>query len=176
SGSVFLSADINLSAAQSAGTPLQGDYFLHLGDGGTSLFYDRVFAQASGSGYVMALGTSSGTTPTYGTTVLNFNQTYHIVAEDDFVAGAGNDTGALYLNPSDPIFGGNNLYVAATTQGTDATTIGGVYLRQGSATLAPTAQVTNIAVAIPTVPEPASFVLIGLGIVGFIGATRLKLV
>src|SRR6266496_3841743 len=35
SGSVFLSADINVASAQAA-----GDYFLHLGDGGSSLFYD----------------------------------------------------------------------------------------------------------------------------------------
>jgi hypothetical protein len=156
SDSVYLSCDFSLSAAST------GDYFIHLGDGGSSLFYDRVFAKSSGTGFVMALGTSAGTTPTYGTTVLDFNTVYHMVARYDFVAGSGNDTGALFINPTDPILGGDNLYVAATTQGTDASSIAGVYLRQGAAASSATvSSVDNIVVAV--VPTPASLALLGLG-------------
>lgn len=170
SDKVLLSADINVATA---GT---GDYFLHVSDGSSSLFYDRVFVKSSGAGFVMALGTSSGATPTYGSTVLNFGQTYHIVAEYDFVTGSTtNDTGALYVNPTDPINGGDNLYVAATTQGTDATTISAVNLRQGTTGSAPGVTVDNIAVAVQTVPEPSSLVLAGIACLGCLGAFRRRL-
>jgi len=162
SGSVYLDADINVSAAQAT-----GDYFIHLGDGGTSNFYARTYVKSSGTGYVMALGTSSGTPVNYGTTVLPFGQTQHILVRYDFVAGTGNDTGALFINPTTADGSGDTPYVAATTIGTDATSIAGVYLRQGSATQSATlASVDNIVVT-GTVPEPASL--------GFIGAAALML-
>jgi len=162
SGSVYLDADVNVSAAQAT-----GDYFIHLGDGGTSNFYARTYVKSSGTGYVMALGTSSGTPVTYGTTVLPFNQTQHILVRYDFVPGTGNDTGALFVNPTTADGSGDTPYVAATTIGTDATSISGVYLRQGTAGSAATlASVDNIAVN-GIVPEPAalaSIALFGLGL------------
>jgi hypothetical protein len=167
SGKVFLSADIDVTAAAAG-----GDYFLHLDDGSASIFPDRVFAKSSGAGFVMALATGTGTTPTYGSTVLGLNTVYHIVAEYDFVAGTvsptlGNDTAALYVNPTDPIVGGDNLYVAGTTQGADPTQIAGVNLRQGATGSAPNVIVDNIAVASIT-PEPASLSLLGLASLGLI--------
>src|SRR5260221_2072910 len=95
SGSVYLAADITVSAAQAT-----GDYALHLTDGGTSNFYARTYIKSSGTGFVMALGTSSGTAVTYGTTVLSFGTTYHLLDRYDFVPGLANDTGALYINPT----------------------------------------------------------------------------
>jgi hypothetical protein len=155
SDSVFLSADITISAAGSS-----GDYFLHLSDGSTSNFYARIYAKAATGGFVMAMGTSSGAA-TYGTDVLLFDTTYHILARYDFVAGAGNDTGALFVNPVDPFGVGDTAYVAATNAGTDATTISAVNLRQGTASSAPTVVVDNITVSI--VPAPSSMALMGLG-------------
>jgi hypothetical protein len=170
---VFLSADIDVTAATAT-----GDYFIHLDDGSTSIFPDRVFAKSSGSGFVMAVATGSGATPTYGTTVLSLNTVYHVVAEYDFVAGTvsgtlGNDTAALYVNPTDPIVGGDNLYVAGTTQGADPTQVTGVNLRQGTASTAPNVIVDNIAVAsVAPAPEPVSIALIGLGSLGLLRRRR----
>lgn len=155
SDSVYLSADITLSAAQSA-----GDYFIHLGDGGNSNFYSRIYAKATSGGFVMAMGTSSGAA-TYGTTVLSFGTTYRILARYDFVAGAANDTGALFINPVSPFGIGDTQYVAATTVGTDPTTISSVNIRQGTASSAPTLTIDNINVS--TIPAPGSVALVGLG-------------
>ncbi len=167
SGSVFLDAHVTVSAS---GT---GDYALHLTDGGTTNFYDRVFFKASGAGFVMALGTSSGTTPTYGTTELPFGALTHLLARYDFVAGAGNDTGALYINPTTFDGSGDSPYVAATTQGTDATSIDAVALRQGSAASSPGLTVDDIQAFIVTpVPEPSSLVFGGLAVAGLLARLR----
>jgi hypothetical protein len=158
SGSIFLTADINLSAAQAT-----GDYFLHLGDGGTSNFYSRLYARSSAAGFQMAMGTSSGTPVNYGTTVLDLNRTYRILARYDFVAGALNDTGSLFINPNDPFGLGDTAYVAATTIGADAASISSVNLRQGTATNAPTLVIDNISISsITAIPEPSSIALVGL--------------
>ncbi len=161
--SVYLTAEITLSAAQAA-----GDYFIHMGDGGGTNLNARVYARSSGGGFQMAMGTGSGT-PTYGTTVLAFGTTYTILARYDIIAGLANDTGALYINPADPFGVGDTPYVAATTIGTDATTLAGVYLRQGTAANAATvSSIDNISVQV--VPAPASLALLGLG--GLIAARR----
>jgi hypothetical protein len=165
SGSVFLAADITVSAATAT-----GDYALHLSDGGTSLFYARTYIKSSGTGFVMALGTSSGTAVTYGTTVLSFGTTYHLLDRYDFVPGAGNDTGALYINPVTADGSGDTPYVAATTVGTDAASIDAVALRQGGTTTAATLTVDNIQVI--TVPEPGAVALLGIAAVGVLRRRR----
>ncbi|MEQ1825900.1 MAG: PEP-CTERM sorting domain-containing protein [Pirellula sp.] len=168
SGSIFLSASIVVSAAQAT-----GDYFLHLGDGGQTNFYNRVFARSSGAGFQMSLGTSSGATPNYGTTILNFNTEYNILARYDFVAGAANDTGALFINPNDPMGIGDTPYVVATTQGTDSALISSVNLRQGGATSSPSLIIDNIAVnSIAAVPEPSSIGLLAIGALAGLFAVR----
>jgi hypothetical protein len=169
SGSVYLSADINLTAAQT------GDYFLHLGDGTTSIFDLRIYAKSVTGGYALALLTNGSTAPAAGAygAAIPFNTKEHIVAQYDFVSGTDNDTSELYLNPSDPLYGGNNLYVNGVLGGTttDATQLAAVYLRQGTASSAPSGTVDNIAV----VPEPATFALGGLGLITLIGLARRKL-
>ena len=166
SGSVYLAADILVSAAQAT-----GDYFIHLGDGGASNFYARTYIKSGTTAgtFQMALGTSSGTPVTYGAE-LNLNTAYHILARYDFVSGAANDTGALYINPVDPLGVGDVPYVAATTIGTDASSIAGVYLRQGSAAQSATLTVDNITVT--AVPEPSTILLGTVGLIGLVGLAR----
>ena len=165
SGSVYLKADITVGSAQTA-----GDYFLHLSDGGTSNFYSRVYIKSSGTGFVMALGTSSGTAGlVYGSTVLNFATAYTMLARYDFVAGAANDTGALFINPTNDDGVGNTPYVAATTIGTDAALFGTVALRQGTAASAPTVTIDNLVVS---VPEPDAAVLGSIGLLALLRRRR----
>lgn len=152
--SIFLSATFTLTTASSA-----GDYFIHLGDGGASNFNARIYAKAATGGFVMAMGTSSGAV-TYGTNVLPLNTPITLVARYDFVAGALNDTGALFINPANAYGIGDTAYVAATTIGVDATTISSVNLRQGSASNAPAVSVD--ALSVYTIPTPGSIALLGL--------------
>lgn len=163
--SIYLSADFTVNSATAT-----GDYFLHLSDGGTSNFNARIYARSSGSGFTLAMGTSSGTTGlVFGTTPLAFGTSYHIVARYDFVAGAANDTGALFVNPTDGLFAsGGTAYVAATTIGTDAASISAVNLRQGGSTSAPAVLVSGLTVA--TIPTPGTIALLGLG--GLIATLR----
>lgn len=154
--SVYFSATFTLETAQAT-----GDYFVHIGDNTTSNFFARVYAKSSGSGFVMALGTSSGTsTLVYGTTELAFNTPISIVARYDFVDGLLNDTGALFVNPSNAFGTGDTPYVAATTTGADATAISSVSIRQGSSTNAPAGTVD--ALSVYTIPTPGSIALVGL--------------
>ena len=86
-------------------------YFLSLGDsvGSTSALSPKIYATTNGAGY--SLGISKQTTSvanglTYGTTVLNFNETYLIVVRYTFNAAGTvaperyDDEAYLWVNPS----------------------------------------------------------------------------
>lgn len=72
--SVYVSATINLPVAQTT-----GDYFLHLSDGSSSLFFGRVYPKSATGGFTLAFASSSGTpaAAAYGTTVLSLNTSYN---------------------------------------------------------------------------------------------------
>lgn len=167
-GSTFLvKATINLSAVQTA-----GDYFIHLGDGGGSNFVGRVYAKSATGGFVLAYVTSSGTPPagSYGTTVLSINTAYNILFRYDYVAGATNDTGSLWVNPTTSDGSGDTPYVGLTILGADPTVaLSSINLRQGNATSAPTLTVDNISVSGDLIPEPAASLL---GVLGFLTMFR----
>jgi hypothetical protein len=163
SGSVYLKADITVGSAQSG-----GDYFINLGDNSATIFNARTYIRSTAGGFQMAVGTSSGAV-TYGTTVLSLATTYTILVRYDFVAGAGNDTGALFINPTTADGSGDTPYVAATTIGTDAVSISSISLRQGSSGSAPGLTVDNISVSIP---EPASALLGSIGLLGLLRRRR----
>jgi hypothetical protein len=173
--SLFIGADISLSAA---GT---GDYFLHYTPtaGNTSLLQDRLYAKSSGTGYVLGWWGGSGTA-VYGTTELNFNTTYRVVLAYNVVAGTGNDTGVIYVDPTNLVSpSGNTAYFSATFTGTENDTIAGINFRQGGGTAsAPNVLLDNLGVSltfgdVSAVPEPSSFALLGgFGILAMVISRR----
>jgi hypothetical protein len=174
----YIGLNLTVTSAQAA-----GDYFLHWTPtaGNTSLFYDRLYAQSSGTGYVLGWMESTTSTsipalPVYGTTVLSFSTDYRVVVAYHDVAGALNDTGAVYVNPfSDPVNeGGNTAYLTKTTWTTanaENEAIAALNLRQGSGSAAPALTVDDLNASttfsdvttftqVP-VPEPTSLSLLG---------------
>ncbi len=133
SGSIYCSFVVNVSAAQAT-----GDYFFHFGTSATNTgtFYGRLYAKSSGAGYVIGMGKTS-LTPTYGTTVLAFNTSYVIVVKYTFNSVSTTDD-AVYAYvfssalPSTEPLATPEVSVTADAS-TDATSIFGIALRQGSA-------------------------------------------
>jgi hypothetical protein len=158
------SFNINVSAAQAA-----GDYFSHLSDpvGTTSFFFQRLFARSSGAGYQLGiLATSGGANPpTYGATVLNFGQEYHIDIDWNFVVGPINDTFAVRVGAAPYV-----SYIWDTPTAEPAQLSAG-NLRQGTAANSATLQFDDISVS-GFVPEPASLGI--LAMTALLGLRRRK--
>ena len=134
-------------------------------------FQDRLFAKSSGSGYVLGWG-GGNTTAVYGTTVLNLSQNYRVVLAYNAVAGAGNDTAFIYVDPTSATEGSNTPYNATAfvwPGGTENLAVAEINLRQGTAANAPTLTVDNLGMATSfgeayvytPVPEPTSLSLLG---------------
>lgn len=163
--SLYLAASITLTSAQSG-----GDYFLHVSSptGTTSNFYGRVAAKSSGSGFVLGISTSSSTFA-YGSTVLNFNQSYNVVMSLDFVTGSSNDVASIFIDPNSTDRGTLTAYATANSWGATAepTSITAVNLRQGNGSVAPSVKVASLTsgdslAAVGVVPAPGAAALIGL--------------
>jgi hypothetical protein len=173
--SLFIGADINLSAA---GT---GDYFLHYTPtaGNTGSLQDRLYAKSSGTGYVLGWAASSSGVA-YGSTVLNYNTTYHVVVAYNVVTGTGNDTGAIYVDPTDLVNPSGNIayFSGGFAGGTENDTIAGINFRQGTSGSAPNVLLDNLGVSltfsdVSAVPEPSSFALLGgFGILAMVISRR----
>jgi hypothetical protein len=166
----YIGLTLNVASAQT------GDYFLHwtptVGD--TSIFIDRVFVEATTGGYLLGWAeTSGGATPVYGSTVLSFGTDYRVVVAYHDVAGALNDTGALYVNPfTNPANeGANTPYLTKSWTSTSAEneTIASLNFRQGGATAAAGLTVDDLNASLTfsdvttftSVPEPTSLSLLG---------------
>lgn len=178
--SFYIGLTLNVSAAQT------GDYFLHVtpSAGNTSAFFERLYVQASGAGYVLGYLETSGTggAVNYGSTVLSFNTDYRTVIAYNAVAGPVNDTASLYVNPTDLLVEANNTaYVAGdtwTTVSAETNQVAAINLRQGSSSSAPTLSLDNLIVGstfadVAAVPEPTSLGFLGIGLVGFFASRRL---
>ncbi|MGD9634199.1 MAG: hypothetical protein AB7G28_11360 [Pirellulales bacterium] len=150
---ILSSLDITVTAA-SAG----GDYFFHLSNpaGTTSIFLERLFARSSGNGFQLGLLDTSGTgsTTTWGTTVLDFGTKYSVDVLWNFVAGASNDTFAVSVNDAP------YLTHSWTSVNAEPAALAAVNFRQGGSSTFPTVYADNLVVT--SVPEPTTVVLASL--------------
>jgi len=178
----YIGLTLDVSAAQAT-----GDYFLHFSSplGTTSFFIDRLFVKSTTGGYLLGWAENSGgAVASYGTSVLSFNTSYRVVVAYHDVAGTLNDTGAVYVSPTDPVEGNNTAYVTKAWTSTTAEneTIAALDLRQGSGSAAPTLTVDNLnasttfsdVTTFTAIPEPTCLSLLGgLGLVAlFINRRR----
>jgi endonuclease G len=151
-GSVYASAMVNVSAAQAT-----GDYFFHFTDGTTTNFYGKVSVRVDGSGFDFGVAKQKNTTivdvsgPKW-TSGYAFGGTHLIVIKYTFVAGAGNSTASLFV---DPVIGagepgtptlGPTTDNLNTTEASTSTGLKDIQIRQGSATYAPQLTIDGIRV------------------------------
>lgn len=142
SGTIYYSAIVNLSAAQTT-----GDYFLHIGDlpSGTS-YFGRAYAKLVGEKIAFGVLKVSGGTvaPTYSDAVYDLNTSYLIVVKTDITNG----TSSLIVNPTlgtEPTTGW-----LSNSDGSTAFPVAGlktINVRQGTAANAPTLKIDAIRVA-----------------------------
>lgn len=165
----YIGSTINISAASVA-----GDYFLHWSPAiSSTVFISRLHARSSGGGFQLGYLETSGTgsSLTWGTSVLNLNQDYRVVVAYNVLAGGVNDSANVYVNPTDYVVEGNNtpyLTDAWTSVLAETATLGAINFRQGGATSGATLSVDDLYVAttlaeMEVVPEPTSLGLVMLG-------------
>lgn len=165
SGSVYASFLVNFSAVQT------GDYFTGFYQS-SSVFPVRVYAKTNGAGGFF-FGVSKGSsTAVYETNARALNTTYLVVIKYTFNTGSTTDDEInLWV---DPALGGTETTATipgVTSTGGDATTIGALMLRQGSASSAPSQKVDAILAGITwesvtpsaTVPAINATALTGFG-------------
>ena len=163
--SFYMGLDINVASVANT----SGDYFLHWSTsvGNTGIFPDRLYVKPSGTQFLLGWAGSSGTGITFGTTPLTYGTGYRVAVEYDAVAGAINDTGAIYVNSAP--------YVSGTfSTGTEPSpeTIAEVNFRQGSSGPILTVDNLNAATTLAEVetftaiPEPTTVALGGLALLG----------
>ncbi len=143
SGAVYFSFLVNVSAAQAT-----GDYFIGILQT-TAIFPIRIYAKSDGaSGFYFGVAKGNATPVVYETTSRSFGTTYFVVSNYIYNTGTTTDDVInLWINPalgtSEPAATLANVTGSAVT---DATTIIGVYLRQGTAANASTQHVDAILV------------------------------
>ena len=146
SGSAYMSFMVNVTSAQST-----GDYVIGLSPSTAQTnYYARLFIKSNGSGFLFGISKSSESA-TYGSTVYSLNTTYLVVVKYTFAAGAMNDPVSVYVLTSganlasEPTTAEIYNYVDATKG--DASNLGIVTLRQGTASSAPTLVVDGLRIA-----------------------------
>ena len=172
-GTTILNFDILLSVS-SAG--VAGSYFAALNQNttsGTSGNFQnvRMVTQASGAGYVFGtrLNGQGGYPFGYGTTVLNFGQTYALRAEINLVAGNANDFINLYVGSD---FDNLSLYGTAGYGAGSVSdiSVGAMLLSQFSSSSAFESGVSVSSMSVTLVPTPGAIAL--LGVAGLVARRR----
>ncbi len=142
-GTVYCAFLVNVSTANTG-----GDYFIHFGrNPWTTDYYARVFCKRDASSKLAFGLTKYNETPvTYTAFDYDLGTTYLIVIAYTFNTGSTtDDVMSLWVNPVCDPQPTAELAVTASTK-TDATNIGAISLRQGSATNAPAETVDGIRV------------------------------
>lgn len=175
-GSIFFSLALNVTTQ-----PTAASYILGFSTGNTN-YGAVIFTQASGAGYQIGFSNrSSGSTVTYDSTVHALNTTVFLVGRYDFISGTGNDTSALWVNPTPATFGAGAAPTATLTSsgGTDMTAISQFLLR--GATGSPISTVDELRVGTTwasvtppaPIPEPSTYAaLLGVVALGWVAVRR----
>lgn len=156
----------------------------YTGDNASGFANERIYTSASGAGFVFSAKVTGQFAAPYatGSTVLSYNTDYNVIVRADMVAGPGNDTVSIYINPTNADVNLEVPYVTAVVGGgTDPSGIGSFVLSQfGNATVLESAVTINSVVMADTfgeaamIPEPSSFLLAGMaGAIG-LGYARLR--
>jgi hypothetical protein len=176
---LYTGVDINVSTATASGF-----YFLHMSRsaGSQSLFLQPIYIRSSGAGFQVGIASTSGTAANYGSTILNFNQTYRVVSSWEFAAGAANDVMNVYIDPTNAIQGNNTPYIANHQWAGDSEPTGflpAVNIMQGAASMSPSLSIDRLVVTndfgvvsfIP-VPEPSLVFGLSFGVMGLLVRLR----
>jgi hypothetical protein len=173
SGTTILNYDILLSVASAGTSP---SYFAALNQNtttGTSGNFQnvRMVARSSGSGFVFGtrLNGQGGYPFGYGSTELNFGQTYALRAEINLVAGNANDFINLYVGSD---FDNLSLYGTAGygTGSVSDISVGAMMLSQFSSATAFESGVSISSLSVSLVPTPGALAL--LGVAGLVATHR----
>jgi hypothetical protein len=169
-GSTVLNFDLLLSVASAGTSP---SYFAALNTLDSTVtsgnFQNaRLVAQSSGAGYVFGarVNGQSGYPFAYGTSALNFGQTYALRAELNLVAGNANDFINLYVGDNFSSLPSTPYATAVYTTGTVADiTVGAMLLSQFASSTAFESGVSIQSMGVTqVVPEPSAVALVGVGL------------
>lgn len=163
SGDFYYGITLNLSAAQAGNTFLSFSANNTAAPGGGG----RLSAAASGGGYVLG-GTVGTGAATNGSTVLNFNTEYRVVFHYSLVAGSGNDSVSIYVNPTNTSNEGANTPYLTLGPSSGLTSLQYFEITQTSAANGPTGGISDFVVSTTfteaAVPEPATMALVACGL------------
>ncbi|REK17300.1 MAG: PEP-CTERM sorting domain-containing protein [Planctomycetota bacterium] len=150
----------------------------YTGDDASGFANERIFTSASGSGFVFSAKVTGQAAAPFGTgvDVLSFNTDYNVIVRADMVAGPGNDTVSIYVNPTSGDVNLETPYVTVGVGGgSDPAGIGSLVLSQfeiPGAVLQSAVTIHSIVMAdtfaeASMIPEPSSFLLAGMaGVIG----------
>jgi hypothetical protein len=170
SGQIYYSFLFNPTAVDSA-----NNYFTAMNPGTTTPggSADAIDAYYYASGKIELRANAQSATAGTGP-VLTLNTTYLIVEEIDLTA----KTASLWVNPDSSTFGGTAPTATASLSSLTATAIDDVGFKTQTAAGGPYL-VDNLLIGttwadVTPVPEPASFALAGLGMLGLVFARRMR--
>ena len=149
SGSLYLGFKMRVTSSQT------GDYFASFNATASGTTYSgrlSIKKGATTSKFVLGLLMgATGATTSYGTTELDTNTDYVVIFKYNFVSGALNDTGLIYVNPSNSATeNANTPYLNTVTwAGTSAENAAqaAVSIRQGSSTAAAAGNISRMIVS-----------------------------